>query len=100
MHDVDEQGRAIVNSSPLHWPLILAWLSFGATPTNPSSKFISECKYWKLDRLLHAMEVKQDFDDAPSDVQVMHADSESDLTVSRVEKGYAEVAFLLKGRIY
>ena len=52
----DEQGRAVVNSDPGHWPLILNWLSFGAVPSNPSDGLIAECRYWQLEGLLAAMQ--------------------------------------------
>ena len=39
----DGQGRAIINSNPAHWPLILDWLSFGACPAHPTEAFIAEC---------------------------------------------------------
>ncbi len=48
----DEQGRAVVNSNPAHWPIIIDWLSFGTVPTNPPAGLFSECRYWQLDRLL------------------------------------------------
>ena len=54
-YDTDEQGRAVVNSNPAHWPLIVDWLSFGTIPESPSPAFISECKYWHLSNLLAAL---------------------------------------------
>lgn len=95
---VDEEGRAIVNSNPSHWPLILDWLSFGAVPDNPSSGFIAECRYWQLDRLLHAMEMKQDFGDAPARRRMSTGDG--DLTINRVEKASGAIGLLLKGRVH
>ena len=55
----DREGRALVNSNPLHWPLILDWLSFGAIPEHPSKAFISECTFWQLDKLIAAMQPQQ-----------------------------------------
>ena len=55
----DGEGRALVNSNPLHWPLILDWLSFGAIPEPPSKAFVSECTFWQLDKLLAAMQFQQ-----------------------------------------
>lgn len=55
----DNQGRAIVNSSPAHWPLILNWLSFGTIPDHPTAETLSECSYWQLTNLLEAIENKQ-----------------------------------------
>ena len=52
----DERGRAIINSDPRHWPIIINWLSFGTVPDNPTSALISECKYWQLNRLLEAID--------------------------------------------
>ncbi len=51
----DEEGRALVNSNPENWPIILDWLSFGTIPTNPSASLVSECKYWGLHKFLAAM---------------------------------------------
>lgn len=48
----DAQGRAMVNSNPMHWPIILDWLSFGTVPSNPTPELISECRFWQLERLL------------------------------------------------
>lgn len=42
----DNQGRANANSNPVHWPLILNWLSFGTIPTHPTEEFLSECSFW------------------------------------------------------
>ena len=55
-----DQG-ALVNSDPLHWPLILNWLSFGAVPdaSSVSSAFLTECRYWQLDRLLEQLEAAE-----------------------------------------
>lgn len=54
----DRRGRALVNSDPLHWPLILNWLSFGAVPDQScvSPAFLAECRYWQLDKLLEQLE--------------------------------------------
>ena len=56
---VDESGRALINSNPEHWPIILDWLSFGARPAKPTPAFIAECEHWRLSRLLAAMEPKR-----------------------------------------
>ena len=57
-HAKDSQGRALVNSDPLHWPLILNWLSFGAVPdlSYVSPAFLAECRYWQLDKLLEQLD--------------------------------------------
>lgn len=65
-HATDDQGRAVINSNPAHWPLILDWLSFGAVPKAPSDAFIQECTYWQLDRLLAAMDLQNSEDDPPA----------------------------------
>ena len=52
----DAQGRAIVNSDPANWPIILNWLSFGAVPDKPTASLLSECRYWQLEKLLEAMD--------------------------------------------
>lgn len=52
---MDDEGRAIINSSGAHWPVILDWLSFGLVPANPTEAFIAECIYWQLDNLLQKM---------------------------------------------
>ncbi len=54
----DEEGRAVVNSDPDNWPIILNWLSFGTVPTNPTESLLSECRYWHLDRLLAAIDAR------------------------------------------
>ena len=51
----DEQGRAVINSNPEHWPIILDWLSFGTLPSSPSPALVSECRFWQLERLLSAI---------------------------------------------
>ena len=51
----DEQGRAVVNSDPAHWPIIVNWLSFGTVPKDPPAGLVSECKYWQLDNLIAAL---------------------------------------------
>ena len=58
-YSTDEQGRAIINSDPAHWPVIIRWLSFGTIPKDPTPEFISECEYWQLDRLLTAIVTQQ-----------------------------------------
>ncbi len=52
----DDDGRAVVNSNPDHWPAILDWLSFGTVPSPASDALVSECKYWQLDRLLASID--------------------------------------------
>ncbi len=52
----DDDGRAVVNSNPDHWPVILDWLSFGTVPSPASNALVSECKYWQLDRLVAAID--------------------------------------------
>ena len=56
----DREGRAVVNSDPENWPVILNWLSFGAIPSTPTDSLLAECRYWQLDRLLAAIEDKAD----------------------------------------
>ena len=58
----DEEGCAIVHSDPANWPLILNWLSFGTVPSTPSESLLSECRYWQLDRLLAAIDAKENTD--------------------------------------
>ncbi|KAK9819147.1 hypothetical protein WJX74_011098 [Apatococcus lobatus] len=48
----DEHGRALVNSNPAHWQLIVDWLSFSTVPASPSPEFIQECRFWQLTNLL------------------------------------------------
>ena len=55
----DEQGRAVVNSNPAIWPIIIDWLSFGTVPEKPSNQLIAECRYWQLRRFLTALEVSK-----------------------------------------
>ena len=54
----DAEGRAIINSDPAHWPLILNWLSFGTVTVSPTAAFLQECSYWQLDRLLAKLRQK------------------------------------------
>ena len=56
----DDIGRAIINSNPKHWPVILDWLSFGTVPSHPSKGLISECEFWQLDKLLAAIATAAD----------------------------------------
>ena len=52
---MDERGRAVVNSNPAHWPIIVDWLSFGAVPKDPPAGLAAECEYWQLEGLLEAI---------------------------------------------
>ena len=54
----DSKGRAIVNSSPINWPIIVDWLSFGTIPCNPPDGLVSECRYWQLEGLLRALDAQ------------------------------------------
>ena len=54
-YTTDDRGRAVVNSDPAHWPIIIRWLSFGTVPDDPTPQLISDCKYWQLNRLLTAI---------------------------------------------
>ena len=54
----DDDGRAVVNSNPDHWPAILDWLSFGTVPNPASDALVSECRYWQLDRLLASIDIQ------------------------------------------
>ena len=80
----DEDGRAIVNSDPANWPLILNWLSFGTVPSNPSESLRSECRYWQLDKLLAAIDANDN-----SDICVTHTDTKGlDINRASVEGNY------------
>ena len=59
-YSTDAKGRAVINSDPAHWPIIVRWLSFGTVPPSPTSEFLSEYKYWQLDRRLEAIAFKND----------------------------------------
>ena len=48
----DEEGRAIINSNPANWALILDWLSFGVVPVTPTPELIGQCRFWQLSNLL------------------------------------------------
>ncbi len=51
----DAKDKAIVNSNPAHWPIILDWLSFGTVPQDPPAGLRDECKHWELGHLLAAL---------------------------------------------
>ena len=70
----DREGRAVVNSDPANWPLILNWLSFGTVPSNPSDSLLTECRYWQLDKLLAAVDAK---DNVNMDNGITQADAGS-----------------------
>lgn len=55
-YTTDVRGRAVVNSDPAHWGVIIRWLSFGTVPANPTPELLSKCRYWQLDRLLAAID--------------------------------------------
>ena len=70
----DDEGRAVVNSDPDNWPVIINWLSFGTIPNSPTGSLLSECRYWQLSKLLAAIQAKQesiDDDDAAGMIQAM-----------------------------
>ncbi len=77
----DEKGRAVVNSKPSNWLIIMDWLSFGTVPERPSAELISECRYWQLDRLLAAIKMQSN---PPAEASRVYAkDAEYQLEVSR-----------------
>ncbi len=91
----DEQGRAVVNSNPEHWPIILDWLSFGTVPSSPSDGLIAECRYWQLDRLLAAIKAAKD----SSSKDLLPAPTSHDLEVlPALKDGHA--GFSVQGLIY
>ena len=77
----DEQGRAVVNSDPAHWPIIVNWLSFGTVPKDPPAGLVSECKYWQLDGLIAALSPAEP--DAPMfSVRTTRVDNNSGFSAS------------------
>lgn len=109
-HATDNQGRAVINSNPTHWPMILDWLSFGAVPKAPSDNFIKECRYWQLDRLLAAMSRQEklnllkDLPDpvCPRDTYVAAVDGSHHLEIRRCNvssKSGDHVGFIAEGHI-
>ena len=96
-HAGDKYGRAVINSDPAHWPLILNWLSFGAVPPRPSPAFIAECKYWQLTNLLDAIE--QSAAAAGAQSMTVDLDGEHRFTVSRIIKD-GRAGFWLAGVIH
>ncbi len=91
-HAKDGEGRAVVNSDPEHWPLILNWLSFGAVPSNPSESLIAECKYWQLDRLLAALDI-----DTSSMTQAVSDSHRLNITPVKIA---GDSGFTVSGMIY
>ncbi len=59
----DEEGRVVVNSDPQNWPIILNWLSFGTVPENVSTSLMSELRFWRLDKLIAAINAECSSDD-------------------------------------
>ncbi len=92
----DEQGRAVVNSNPAHWPLIMDWLSFGTVPSDPSPAFISECTYWQLNKLLDAVKPEGL---APAESSVVAAQAGSHHFEIKPICIDGNVGFILKGHI-
>ena len=92
----DDQGRAVINSDPEHWPLILNWLSYGAVPRHPSSAFLAECRYGNLDNLLCAVQQAA----ASTGVQSVKLDSpgKHNISVVRISKD-GRAGFRLAGVI-
>ncbi len=72
-YPADDKGRAIINSNPAHWPIILEWLSFGTVPADPPSSLVSECQYWQLDGLLAAL-AKQAVPPTSADTQTLQVE--------------------------
>ena len=66
-YTTDDQGRAVVNSNPIRWQIILGWLSFGTVPSNPTPELISECKFWQLERLLTNVGAEHSIQASPAD---------------------------------
>ena len=92
-HTKDAEGRAIVNSDPANWPLILNWLSFGSIPSSPSESLLAECRYWQLDKLLAAIDARNNID-----ICTTRADNHS-LTVQRAPVG-AKDGFIINGLLH
>ncbi len=78
----DDKGRAIVNSDPAHWPMILNWLSYEAVPEKPSPAFLAECRFWQLNRLLDRLLER----DAPSHLSSQGINNFSVVTISQSGK--------------
>ena len=99
----DDQGRALVNSDPSHWPLILNWLSFGALPdaSSVTSAFLAECRYWQLDNLLEQLEAsKPPTAPAEPDIEKLFFTEEHlhDFTVRGLDAANGR-AFILEGHV-
>ena len=97
----DEQGRAIVNSNPLHWPQILDWLSFGTVPEKASRSFISECTYWQLNKLLAAIDLQtQEVQGASAALHVYEASNTQghSFTVNQASTSEGTAGFTLTGK--
>ena len=92
----DDNGRAIVNSNPAHWPVILDWLSFGAVPDIPSKALIAECRYWQLDQLLAAMETEHKL--LGTDDVFFSAKGRHHVEISSLSDSYS-AGFRIKGHI-
>lgn len=88
---LDGQGRAMVNSNPAHWPLILDWLSFNVLPANPTPEFIAECEFWQLGNLLGKLEARRRTRDA--NLSTFSISGQHSFRVSRASEG----GFTLKG---
>ena len=100
-HARDNQGRAVINSDPGHWPLILNWLSFGAVPPSPSPAFITVCKYWQLTNLLDTIQQSAAAVAAAAEVQSIQEESEGkhSFSVSSIVRG-GRPGFSLAGVIH
>ena len=102
-HAKDRQGRAVVNSNPAHWPVILDWLSFGTIPEVCTKELISECRYWQLERFLAAIEDPPEDDQQhcskrPNDVYVQAEQGSWHLDIWRVVID-GNVGFTAEGHI-
>ncbi len=93
----DATGQALVNSEPAHWGIILNWLSFGTVPCQPTHEFISECKYWQLNRLLKEIELQQN--PGPAQTARFSSEKSHDFEVRALEQGEC-MGFAVEGHIF
>ena len=90
----DAEGRAVVNSDPDNWPIILNWLSFGTVPNKPTASLLSECKFWQLDKMLAAIDANA----APPPGVVQAVNGSHHLTVVAVSVD-GNCGFTVRGEI-